>query len=70
MFLAVSIGLGLGVSIYPTIFQHLPRTVHLFLGNGIVVASICSVGLHVWFKGKEGLDQEQITQKDELPMTV
>lgn len=70
LIVAVSIGLGLGVSIYPTIFQNLPRTIQLFLGNGIVVASICSVGLNVCFKGKEGLDQEQITQKDERPMTV
>ena len=33
LIVAVSIGLGLGVSIYPTIFQNLPRTVQLFLGN-------------------------------------
>lgn len=53
---AISIGLGLGVSVYPEIFQFLPKTVQLFLGNGIVVASLVSVCLNIAFKGKRGLD--------------
>ena len=43
LIVATALGLGLGVSSYPTIFQFLPKTVQLFLGNGIVVASISSV---------------------------
>ncbi|WP_027106584.1 nucleobase:cation symporter-2 family protein [Ligilactobacillus ceti] len=69
LIVAVSVGLGLGVSIYPQIFQNLPRTIQLFLGNGIVVASISSVVMNLAFKGKEGLDQEQITQEDEPLIT-
>ena len=60
---AVSIGLGLGVSIYPNIFQNLPRTVQLFLGNGIVVASLSSVLLNLVFKGREGLAKKDIKQQ-------
>lgn len=57
LIVATALGLGLGVSSYPTIFQFLPKTVQLFLGNGIVVASISSVVLNLIFKGKDGLDQ-------------
>lgn len=57
LIVATALGLGLGVSSYPTIFQFLPKTVQLFLGNGIVVASISSVTLNLIFKGKDGLDQ-------------
>lgn len=57
---AVSIGLGLGVSIYPNIFQNLPRAVQLFLGNGIVVASLSSVLLNLAFKGRAGLAKKDI----------
>ena len=58
LIVVVSIGLGLGVSVYPGIFQALPKTLQLFLGNGIVVASLCSVLLNLIFNGKKGLDKE------------
>jgi xanthine permease len=50
---AISVGLGLGVSVYPQIFQSLPETVQLFLGNGIVVGSISAVGLNLLFQTKK-----------------
>ena len=51
---AISIGLGLGVTVYPQIFQALPQTIQLFLGNGIVVASICATLLNLIFNGRSG----------------
>ena len=51
---AISIGLGLGVTVYPRIFQALPQTIQLFLGNGIVVASICATLLNLIFNGRSG----------------
>ena len=51
---AISIGLGLGVTVYPQIFQVLPQTIQLFLGNGIVVASICATLLNLIFNGRSG----------------
>ncbi|KRM89459.1 nucleobase:cation symporter-2 family protein [Liquorilactobacillus vini] len=55
LIVAVSIGLGLGVSVYPGIFEFLPKTAQLFLGNGIVVASLAAVLLNIILKGKAGL---------------
>lgn len=53
--IAISIGLGLGVTVYPQLFQALPQTVQLFLGNGIVVASVCATLLNLLLKGRGGL---------------
>lgn len=55
LIVAISVGLGLGVSVYPTLFQGLPTTVQLLLGNGIVIASIVAVFLNVALKGRDGL---------------
>lgn len=52
---ALSIGLGLGVTVYPQIFQAFPQTVQLFLGNGIVVASLSATLLNLLLKGRSGL---------------
>ncbi|MGQ5709734.1 nucleobase:cation symporter-2 family protein [Lactobacillus sp. PSON] len=53
LIVAISIGLGLGVTVYPQIFQTLPETLQLFLGNGIVVASISATLLNVLFHAKQ-----------------
>lgn len=50
LIVAISVGAGLGVSVYPTIFQTLPQSLQLFLGNGIVIASVCAVGLNLLLK--------------------
>ncbi|WP_155833147.1 nucleobase:cation symporter-2 family protein [Lactobacillus hamsteri] len=50
LIVALSIGLGLGVTVYPQIFQNLPQTVQLFLGNGIVVASLSATLLNLILK--------------------
>nr|WP_311780057.1 nucleobase:cation symporter-2 family protein [Carnobacterium divergens] len=47
LIVAVSIGLGLGVTVVPDIFKQFPATVQLFTGNGIVVASITSIVLNL-----------------------
>ena len=49
LIVAISIGLGLGVTVYPQIFQTLPETIQLFLGNGIVVASLSATLLNLLF---------------------
>lgn len=58
LIVAISMGLGLGVSVYPNIFQALPQSLQLFLENGIVIASLSSVLLNLIFKGKNGLDED------------
>lgn len=58
LIVAISMGLGLGVSVYPNIFQAQPQSLQLFLENGIVIASLSSVLLNLIFKGKKGLDED------------
>lgn len=60
LIVAISIGLGLGVTVYPQVFQSLPETIQLFLGNGIVVASLSATILNLLFKGKSGLEEQHI----------
>lgn len=48
---AISIGLGLGVTVQPDIFQFLPRTLRLLFSNGIVMASLSAVVLNLIFNG-------------------
>ncbi|PLS39329.1 Uric acid permease PucJ [Carnobacterium maltaromaticum] len=50
---AMSVGLGLGVTVVPELFAGLPETVQLFTSNGIVVASLISIILNVLFNKKE-----------------
>ena len=57
LIVAISIGMGLGVTVYPQIFQDLPQTIQLFLGNGIVVASICATLLNLLFNGRSGANK-------------
>src|SRR5699024_1616356 len=57
LIVAISIGMGLGVTVYPQIFQTLPQTIQLFLGNGIVVASICATLLNLLFNGRSGANK-------------
>jgi xanthine permease len=44
---SISIGLGLGVTVYPQIFQHLPEAWQLMLSNGVVVGSVSAVVLNL-----------------------
>nr|WP_315527691.1 nucleobase:cation symporter-2 family protein [Carnobacterium maltaromaticum] len=50
---AMSVGLGLGVTVVPELFAGLPETIQLFTSNGIVVASLTSIILNVLFNKKE-----------------
>ncbi|WP_375139114.1 nucleobase:cation symporter-2 family protein [Limosilactobacillus rudii] len=46
---SVSIGLGLGITMYPQLFQHMPTEFQIILGNGIVITSISAVLLNLLF---------------------
>ncbi|KRL86524.1 nucleobase:cation symporter-2 family protein [Lacticaseibacillus pantheris] len=47
---AISIGLGLGVTVQPDIVQWLPKTVQMFASSGILMASVSAVLLN-WLFG-------------------
>ena len=46
---SVSIGLGLGITMYPQLFQHMPTEFQIIMGNGIVVTSLSAVLLNLLF---------------------
>ncbi len=46
---AISIGLGLGVTVYPQIFQALPQSLQIIMNNGVVIGSFSAVILNVLF---------------------
>jgi xanthine permease len=46
---AISIGLGLGVTVQPEIVQFLPKTLQLFCSSGILMASLSAVILNLLF---------------------
>ncbi|WP_203623368.1 MULTISPECIES: nucleobase:cation symporter-2 family protein [unclassified Lacticaseibacillus] len=49
---AISIGLGLGVTVQPQIVQALPKTLQLLFSSGILLASVSAVGLNLLFNAK------------------
>ncbi|WP_281362244.1 nucleobase:cation symporter-2 family protein [Lacticaseibacillus absianus] len=61
---AISIGLGLGVTVQPDIVQFLPKTAQLLFSSGILMASISAVGLNLLFNSKQ--QQPELEIKDGL----
>lgn len=53
MVASMSIGLGLGVTVYPQIFQHLATEAQIILGNGVVVCSLAAVILNLIFNWQD-----------------
>ncbi|WP_277990874.1 nucleobase:cation symporter-2 family protein [Enterococcus ureilyticus] len=51
LIIAISIGFGLGFNMIPTLFQHMPETVRMFTGNGIVMSSLTAIILNLLFNG-------------------
>lgn len=58
---AISIGLGLGVTVYPQIFQDFPQAVQIVVNNGVVIGSFSAVILNVIFnmRPKRGVNPAQ-----------
>ncbi|WP_461224484.1 nucleobase:cation symporter-2 family protein [Lacticaseibacillus suihuaensis] len=61
---AISIGLGLGVTVQPDIVQFLPKTAQLLFSSGILMASISAVGLNLLFNART--PQPKLEIKDGL----
>lgn len=65
LIVACSIGMGLGVTTVPAIFENLPESFHILTSNGIVIGSITAIVLNIVFhiapsrKGKVHLIEEQ-----------
>jgi xanthine permease len=55
--IAVSIGVGLGVTTQPTLFHILPATVQTILDNGMVVGCVTAIIMNLLLNGSKGLDE-------------
>lgn len=49
MIVACAVGLGVGVSVVPTVFQFLPSTLSILFANGIVTGSVTAILLNILF---------------------
>ncbi|MFP7468533.1 nucleobase:cation symporter-2 family protein [Weissella cibaria] len=58
MIAAISIGAGIGVTVYPQIFQQLPELIRLVIENSVVVTSVLAVFLNIVLPGRE---KEEVT---------
>lgn len=54
LIVACSIGMGLGVTTVPAIFDNLPEGIHILTSNGIVIGSLTAIVLNVIFHIKPG----------------
>ncbi len=59
---AISTGLGLGVTFYPNFFSIFPTTLRMLLSNGIVITIVAAIILNLVLNGKQGLapDDEKL----------
>lgn len=53
MIAALSIGAGIGITVYPQIFQKLPDLIRLVIENAVVVTSILAVFLNIVIPGRK-----------------
>lgn len=53
MVAAISIGAGIGITVYPQLFQHLPSVIQLVAENSVVVTSILAVVLNLILPGRD-----------------
>ncbi|WP_338842960.1 nucleobase:cation symporter-2 family protein [Pediococcus pentosaceus] len=56
--IAVSIGIGLGVTTQPTLFHILPISVQTILDNGMVVGCITAIIMNILLNGNQAVDGE------------
>ncbi|WCK53764.1 nucleobase:cation symporter-2 family protein [Aneurinibacillus sp. Ricciae_BoGa-3] len=58
---AVSVGVGLGVSVTPAVFAHLPEGLRVIMESGIVSGSLIAIFLNLLFNGVKGQRIEENT---------
>ncbi|SEK47297.1 Permease family protein [Carnobacterium iners] len=67
MIVALSFGLGLGVTVVPELFANLPAAVQTFTGNGIVVTSVTAITLTILsHHGRKKQLVETVVEKENL----
>ena len=53
MITALSIGAGIGITVYPQVFQKLPELIRLVIENAVVVTSVMAVASNIIIPGRK-----------------
>lgn len=53
LILAISIGIGLGISNNPKILQFLPNEIQTLLSSGVVAGGLCAIFLNILLNSKK-----------------
>ncbi|MFS0781443.1 nucleobase:cation symporter-2 family protein [Bacillus sp. 1P06AnD] len=61
LIIACSIGIGLGVTVVPDLFAHLPNNIKILTNNGIVAGSVTAIVLNIVFNVLKLKKKEDIT---------
>lgn len=73
LIIAISVGLGLGVSIAPNVFAHIPEKFRLIMESGIVTGSLAAIILNLILNGFGDRDQKDmmdVIKEEHVPETV
>lgn len=62
LIIACSVGMGLGVTTVPTLFDHLPESVKILTNSGIVSGSLTAIFLNIIFHAFSPVKQKQASQ--------
>lgn len=62
LIIACSVGVGLGVTTVPNLFDALPESVKIFTNSGIVAGSLTAIFLNIIFNVTKPIKQKQTTQ--------
>ncbi|GIN85720.1 xanthine permease [Heyndrickxia sporothermodurans] len=66
LIIACSVGIGMGVTVVPGLFSHLPENIKILTSNGIVAGSITAIILNILFneiKPKQKKQMQSVAQK-------
>ncbi|MGE6260279.1 nucleobase:cation symporter-2 family protein [Heyndrickxia sporothermodurans] len=66
LIIACSVGIGMGVTVVPGLFSHLPENIKILTSNGIVAGSITAIILNILFneiKPKQKKRMQSVAQK-------
>lgn len=65
MVVACSVGMGMGVTVVPELFQHFPAGIQILTSNGIVAGSITAIVLNIVFNMKSKRVQQPTAMIDQ-----
>ncbi|HEY4391547.1 MAG TPA: solute carrier family 23 protein, partial [Paenibacillus sp.] len=68
LIIACSVGMGLGVSVVPGLFESLPSWLRILVDNGIVAGSVTAIIMNLLFNGLKGHKPKTAVSETEAEM--